>query len=267
MLKQTFSVWLLLLGSHTLAVQPPEPWTMGEFPPAKGSYEYRLATGPNEAQTRQSFELDLCRESGVTVSAKTVGHQMLDQVSGAEENRQFTGFSVDCQGGKVWCYKVKDYRDAKGNVYMLYEVSKKGDFRPYTPVYRRVNDYSKPTSIALSFVPFGAAQFYKGNKGAGTFFLVSQATAVVATGVLKWLANGYYNDYLNERNPTQRENYKRLSENADMMFLAALGATGGLYVGGILHGLFADGKRKKWDVAMAPYATPKNTGLALAVNF
>lgn len=266
--KQTFCVLLLFTGSNTLMAQQPEPWINNEYPPVRGgNYEYRVASGTTEDAALQQFYMDLCREGGVLVEAKTTGHRFIDQVDAKNErDQQFTGFTFGCQGDTVWCYRVRQ-QTINGMVYLLYEVSKKGDFKPYYPVYKQVENYKKPTSVALSFVPFGAAQFYKGNKGFGTFFLTSEAVALVGAGMAWYRSNNYYDDYLKERNPNQRAEYQRLSQNAETLCYISLGVAGGLYACQIMHGIFADGKRKKYDLAMIPYFTPNNMGFALLFNF
>jgi len=93
-----------------------------------------------------------------------------------------------------------------------------------------INLENESTANTLSFVPFGVPQYYKNYKGAGTFFLITQSTAVVTVGLTKYLSNSYYNDYMNERVPSQRAEYKRLSENYQTMFYISLGVTGVLYI-------------------------------------
>ncbi|MCL2073860.1 MAG: hypothetical protein FWH18_08065 [Marinilabiliaceae bacterium] len=264
-------VWLLLLCSNCalFSQKPPEPWTKLEYPPIRGNYDgYRLITGKNEKEILQKLNLELCNEGGVLIDIKTTGHLYLDQAKGGkEENIQFTGYTIECGGVRVWYYKVKEHRDEKGELYVLYEVSKRDDFTPYYPIYKLVDNYDKKMAFVLSFIPFGTPQFYKGNRGWGTFFLVSETLALIGTGMSLYMSNSYYDDFNKERNPEQRDEYKRLSQNFETLCYISAGIAGSLYLSGILHGLFAEGKYKKYELALLPFATQENKGIMATFKF
>ncbi|GHT13891.1 hypothetical protein AGMMS4956_10790 [Bacteroidia bacterium] len=261
-----FAGLLAAAGSTCDAQMQAKPWIGNDFPPVRGQYEYRKAHGDTEAAAWLQLQRDLCSGSGVTVKGTAISKTELNQSTGAERDLLRTDFSVECGGSKVWCHKV-DECTQDGNYHALYEISRQGDFKPYFPKYKLVDVYSKPLAVALSFVPFGAAQFYKGNSGWGAFFLVGEALAIGGAGYAWYKSDSYYSDFANSHNSADKADYKALSQTYETLFYVATGVAGGLYLSSLLHGIFADGKRLKYEVAFAPYVVPQAKGVALSLNF
>jgi len=268
-------VWLLLVGSHTLVAQPLEPWVRGEVPPTRGNYEWRVASGADRMEALRDFQFFLGQFMGCVPTLRIVTDLFIDQAN--PDRQQVDAVSIqgitECVGREVWALRARevvttDPATGRPRTFHLYQYSTVGEFRPHHLNYRLEAAYNKSRANALSFVPFGAAQFYKGDKGMGTFFLASQAVALASAGLTWKLSDNYYADFLRERNPAQKAEYKRLSENMETMFYVSLGIAGGLYVWQMLDGLFVNrGNRDNWRLAMAPYAIPRSTGLALSFSF
>ena len=264
-------VWLLLNGSHTLVAQPLEPWVNGNLPPSTGNYEWCVASGEGRVGAFRDFLNFLSAKFGCVRRGDIEEEMFIDAANPDREQRDALTIRtfIECEGRTVWFVRIKEAYDPKTRLtHQLYQFSSTGEFSARHLEYVLVDDYDKSLANILSLAPFGVSQFYKGNKGMGNFFLISQASALVCAGLSWRLSNNYYDEYMKERDPSQRAEYQRLSQNAETLCFISAGVAGGLYVWGVLHGLFADGKRKKYELAWTPYITPNgNSGIALSFIF
>ena len=255
--------------THNAQERPAKPWTNGDFRGfPKGNYEWKVVSGKDRKAAYSDFQAFLSTKFGCTGSAEITETLFVDHANPNKEQRDVLSIRTvtKCQGGTVWYVKADE--ETRGCLtYQLYQYSTIGDFKAYCPHYEWVNDYDQSKATVMSFVPFGVPQFYKGNKGAGTFFLITQAAAVGTAGFTWILSNSYYNKYYNERHPSKRTEYEELWKDTQNICYISLGITGVLYLGGMFHGLFAEGKHKKWELAIAPYIAPNNKDLALSFNF
>ena len=270
MYKQVLCVWLLITGSCTLISQPLEPWINGQLPPVKGKYEWRVASGDGRIGATRDFIHFLNSSLGCQVNSETETIMFMDQANPEREQKdEFTQRSnIKCSGGTVWYIRAREVYDEKTRrTYQLYQYSTFDAFKPDKLEYRLVNDYDKTKTNMLSFVPFGVAQFHKGDRKWGNFFLASEAIGLLSTGLTWYISSNYYDDYQKERDVKQRSEYKRLAQSWETLCYVSAGATGALYLSGVLHGLFADGKKKKYDLIIASYLTPKNNGVLLSLKF
>jgi len=267
-------VWLLLVGSHTLVAQHLEPWIRGEMPPTRGNYEWRVASGADRMEALRDFQFFLGQFMGCVPTIQIVTEQFMDQAN--PEREQIDAVRIEglteCVGREVWALRARevvttDPATGRPRTFHLYQYSTVGEFRPHHLNYRLMPTYSRSRANALSFVPFGAAQFYKGNRGMGAFFLTTQAVALASAGITWRLSENFHTEFLRERNPAQREHYRRQSETMETMFFVSLGVAGGLYVFQVLHGLFSDGNRREYRLAMAPFSAQQGSGLALSLRF
>jgi len=278
------------ISAGTVIAQPKRshesrlPWVDGTFPrPPQAGVDHIVSSGMgrtlSEARTtaQDQFIIVLGNLAGATIDSRT-GGEIKSEITYDSENvriressRNITLTNIERGQITVSFIKVGEYYEHTNgmwHLWELYQVSMTGNrFTPFYPTYKLADNFNKSKANALSFVPFGAAQFYKGNRGMGTFFLAGQAVTLGSAGLFWKLSDNYYADFLRERNPTQKAEYKRLSETTETLFYVSLGVAGGLYVWQIFHGLFADSKRKEWRLTMAPYATPQSHGLALSFRF
>jgi TM2 domain-containing membrane protein YozV len=264
------------------------PWVDGKFPPAKGDFAYQRAYGEsaNLSEARRAARSDFFAQISSLAGEDLKSDAKSEISSSTSANSASTSYKekeafekVTTLRGKeinVAYVKVGEYYEEANGAYRLWELyeyrinfsaATEASFTPYIPAYSLVSTYSQAAAKALSFVPFGVAQFYKGNGGWGAFFLVSEAAFIAGAGLTWYMSGKYYDDFMRERNAQQRAEYKRLTQGYETLCYISLGVAGGLYVSGLLHGLFADGKRKEYRLTLAPYATPQSNGVALSLKF
>lgn len=273
LLKQTLCVWVLIISSHTLFAQLAEPWTQHDFPRPKGDYEFRLGHGNSYEQAQQNLDLQLTREFGCNVQSRTTGLQHSDQNNADNEiDTQTTAFSLECEGVNVWCYQVKRYHDEQGNYYILYEISKKGDFKPYYPVYTLTEDYNKRRATAYSVIP-GMAQLYKGSTGKGVFFISGHAVLIGGIVAMESLRASNESKIASARNMTLRQDYIKNVDNYTNIRNGLIAGTVALYAWNVIDGMVAKGKKQKYqllsgvDMRIMPYASLNMSGMIMTIKF
>jgi len=263
MFKQILYIGLLLAGCHTLVAQPAKPWTKREFPPIRGNYEFRMVSGKTETEAFQMLSQELCRESGLRVTGSTV---VRIESNARNENEQLSAeFTIDCEGQKVWCYKVDEYRATDGTLFFLYQISKRGDFTPHFPNYELVDDFNKTTAVALSFVPFGVAQFYKGSTTKGIWLMAGQIATIGGASYAYLKHNDYYN--LAKTDPS----YKYKAQDMATLYHGFLITAFVVYGVGVIDGIMSKGRKRyvlqnNHRLGFTPHITPHARGTATGVS-
>ena len=121
------------------------------------------------------------------------------------------------------------------------------------------------------FVP-GMAQLHKGSTGKGLFFIISEAACVGGIVAMECMRASYDSKIKSTHDAESIRNYADKRDNCANVRNGFIAGAAVLYVWNVIDGIAAKGKKKgialgNAQLRMAPYATPQNGGIALAICF
>lgn len=121
----------------------------------------------------------------------------------------------------------------------------------------------------LSIIP-GAGQFYKGSTGKGIFFLSAVAASAAGIIVCESTRSSYSNKAIEQ--PKFKKEYSTKADNWETARNICIGVGAAFYVWNIIDAFATKSARAKVAInknktlAIQPFATPQNVGMALSLN-
>lgn len=121
------------------------------------------------------------------------------------------------------------------------------------------------------FVP-GLAQFHKGSKGKGLFFIIGEVACVTGIVVAESLRASYESKYNSTHDAHQMQTYGNRADNCTNIRNGLIAGAAALYLWNVIDGIAAKGKRKAIMLGdarlrISPYAASQSGGIALSLNF
>ena len=121
------------------------------------------------------------------------------------------------------------------------------------------------------FVP-GWAQIYKGSKGKGIFFIVTEAACVGGIVATESMRASYESKYDSTHDADKKRTYANKADNCSNLRNGFIAGAAAFYLWNVIDGIATKGKRKAFmlgdaQLRVSPYIAPQTGGFALSLNF
>ena len=121
------------------------------------------------------------------------------------------------------------------------------------------------------FVP-GWAQFHKGSKGKGIFFIIAEAACIGGIVATESMRASYESKFSSTHDADKKRSYANKADNCANLRNGFIAGAAAVYLWNVIDGIAARGKRKPFMLGDAqlkgsPYVAPQTGGFALSLNF
>lgn len=121
------------------------------------------------------------------------------------------------------------------------------------------------------FVP-GWAQFHKGSKGKGIFFIVAEAACIGGIVATESMRASYESKFSSTHDADKKRSYANKADNCANLRNGFIAGAAAVYLWNVIDGIAARGKRKPFmlgdaQLKVSPYVAPQTGGFALSLNF